>query len=119
MQKAKPDMVPLSSIFMQMAKELSSVDRQIHAVESLLQQEVIGRVLNGQQIEDLQGVDHARQMLTCLGLFLQSLSEEAAGTIKIDPKPAINDITLKGLAARLSHPESEIEDSRAAHVHFF
>ena len=119
MQNAKPSLVPLSSIFLQLAEELTSVDLQICAMESILQRDVFERVLNSQQIEDLQGIDYARQTLASLSIFLQDLSEGTASSVKVDPRRAVKDITLRGLAHRLTNPDSKTDVVKSECVQFF
>jgi hypothetical protein len=119
MQDAEPGLVPLSSIFLRLSKEITNVDLQISAMESVLQREIYGRVLSSQQIKDLQGIDYARQTLACLSIFLHNLSEGAASAVKVDPRRAARDLTLSGLADRLTNPESKADVGKSECVQFF
>ncbi len=119
MQDPNPDLVPLSAILTQLAKEITSVDQHINAVETMLKREVFGQALSPRQSADLQGIDQARQMLACLSTFLQTLSNGADSALKLDPTDAAKALSLNGLALRLANPHRATDMPKSGLVQFF
>lgn len=107
MSDALAKTVPIGAVFRQLAEEIAVADQHLAALEITLLDEHLKQVLSSQQITDMQGLDFVRQTLTCIRNFLAISAENISDTVEFDPHPAVRNLPLKGLSARLANPKAD------------
>lgn len=112
--------VPVADIFRQLSEEIAGVDQQMAALEETMLDEHLKQVLSPQQIKDLQGLDHMRQILACIEDFLTISAESICETIHLDPRIGAGNLPLKDLSERLLNPSAPARFvSKTGNVHLF
>jgi hypothetical protein len=113
--------VPMASVLRQLASELTHADQQIGLLEPVLQTAMKSHALGPKDLSTLQSLDHLRQTLVALGLFLGNLADAPESRVTINAHTAARPLGLQALAERLAHPEAAPAAARLAsgNLHLF
>ena len=99
---------PASLMLMRAARELHDLAAMTDRLQNVVGDVVIlDTEATNARVYELQDLDRLRQSISCLALFLESLSQDAGPEWHVDAAKAIREITLLELAGRLVHPDTE------------
>lgn len=119
MQDAPCQTAPLGRVLQQLATELAQADHQVEALEVLLRAHVRRDALTTAEMAELQGLDHMRQTLAGLAVFVENLAQSTDPTLTTNAAAAAAPLTLSALQARLAAPHrlaEKSEDSGSLHL---
>lgn len=98
---------PISSIFLQVSKEIGVLVPEISSIEDTVGQ-LTRQSTRAQSLEfaNLQKLDFLTQTVTELANFLKLMSEEVPNDLRASTKNAAGQIKLHDLALRLESPDN-------------
>ncbi len=101
-----PDSVSLSTLLARMTRELRRVETRLINLENAIGDIVLNsQSLRSPRFEELQEIDRARQEVSGIAEFLDSLALAALPEWLVDTRFASRSLGLAALAAALAHDE--------------
>ncbi len=111
---------PLGRVLHQLATELMQADQQVESLEALLRAHLRPDDLTTAEMAELQGLDHMRQTLAGLAIFVKNLAQSTDPALTTPAAAAAAPLTLAALQARLAAPHKPVEKpEESGSLHLF
>ena len=107
--------VPLSEIMRRLSAEINRAADLAVQVETTMDH---GNTRRNQDLQNIQDLDLLVQTLVDLARFAHTLAPSLP-VVEVHPEPAIESMTLRGLATRLSGDDSDLADTEQGEVCVF